>query len=421
MNAMTELVSAQLHSIDPKDQDNYQILVILIIGHKNGFPLLSYLIDTYHRYRLFQFISWDSRCKSANPKSMKMIRKRSGRIKIHGTANENFYGNYWYQSALDKCSSRHGLCQILPMPSVASKIQDSLQVFNIYTISLLKTVNKMIKESQVIYPLQIDTWFIPKKIRGITDDSVSSLHSHQSFGSGDEKNDEDIERFQDRLKYTDNLQTTLLQIPSDSEKIDNLVQDLRLIIRNVVRQQTHKRMVMMIDRRNNNDLNLNEAAMESKCDGDRLYGYLPRNSQNIPKSPYLHESMLDLTKQEILPSFRNGIDKDTINTNTDLYNMFILSIHIHNENEIRMYWHYTGSSTRFFIEDMMMLWPSYFIGSLNDITYDHTLVEEYINLQSFDKLKDPNFHKFYEANSKSHDPEEIKRIFAEYRPKPDKI
>lgn len=79
--------------------------------------------------------------------------------------------------------------------------------------------------------------------------------------------------------------------------------------------------------------------------------------------------------------------------------MFILSLQLHTDNQFRMYWHYGGSCTRFFVQDMINLWPSYFILDENEDEYDNSSLREYISNKSmFDQLQDPNFERFYELN-----------------------
>eukprot|EP01084_Bolivina_argentea_P288124 494497_1 len=284
----------------------------------------------------------------------------------------------WYKNAMKSCIHRNGIFYILPLlkSQIITKINDSLAVFQIYFISLLLCINNMIKEFLISYPNQIDIWIIPKNITFLEDDDAFLDEINDNF------------QLKYGLKYCLNLQQYDIIIDNDLN-LDKYLEIFTNIIKTVLNNENHKRMCIIIDRRGDNNT-------------DKIYAYLPKNTHTIPShnsGQFLYESMVNLTKKEIFI-----LDEKIINGDSDTYlNMFIISFHMHKENEIGMYWHYRGSVTRFYVCDMVTLWPSHFIINEDEMdTNSHSkseLVQTCILNNAFDKLIDINFQTFYEINT----------------------
>eukprot|EP01083_Nonionella_stella_P301307 1032943_1 len=211
--------------------------------------------------------------------------------------------------------------------------------------------------------------------------------------NGDDDDDDDDENSNDMyqgLAYCDNVQR--LAIVPDLNDMDNLVDVLGNVIDAVLNKQSHKRMVLIIDRRGN-------------VDHDMLYAYLPLNTQNTPE---LYVSMVNQTKTELIPSYGVGHDDDelkvenTMDGNSGFMNMFIMSLHLHAKREVAMYWHYCGSCNRFCVMDMVTLWPSHFIMDKEEPSQDTQRIQAQIeNEANYDELVDINFETFYAINTGS--------------------
>ena len=238
--------------------------------------------------------------------------------------------------------------------------------------------------------------------------------SDEAMSTDDEKEDYgnehgDILRFEKRLKFADNLVVDEIERKSD---ISRMTRNLYKVCSEVIGGQRSKRMVLIIDRRQseqNEIVNEQNYAMQSQDDDyeaakDRIYGYLPKHTQNIPTGQYLHESMFNLSRTELVPSESGKIDddEDVINVlSMDLPNLCVFSVHIHEENVIRAYWHINASASRFFVNDMVNIWPLYFVNKPKSNVPQDTqkivdLIEE--NLDSI-PLKDSNFDSFFETNT----------------------
>ena len=143
---------------------------------------------------------------------------------------------------------------------------------------------------------------------------------------------------------------------------------------------------------------------------DTLYAYLPKQSSNIPKGRYLHESMLYLSLMEVIPS-ENGkvdppdLDNNAIRCRSDIPNLCMLSLHIHEVDVIRAYWYANRGGCRFFANDMINVWPIYFIEKSFDKENGRRIrqsTERIIELLEENKdnipLKDSNFDTFFKLN-----------------------
>ena len=189
-------------------------------------------------------------------------------------------------------------------------------------------------------------------------------------------------------------------------------------IKDVIKNKRSKRMVIVIDRRMNGDGNQIEGVKNYSHDikdkdrkHDDFYAFLPNNTQNIPSGEYLHESMCNLSRTEVLPSINGKVgDKDVIHTGSNTMEMSLLSIHVHEVDVVRAYWCRNGTVSRFYLNDMVRIWPYHFIEESFDedkgIEYqDVTKVQELIQTFAIDDklLRDNDFEKFSQINAKIRD------------------
>eukprot|EP01084_Bolivina_argentea_P186861 321996_1 len=366
---MANLVTNQVNLLEV-NTDSPSILNLLILGQKCNLSLLSYLVDMYHRYRISQYIYLNHK------KNIKLKDFNQACITIQELTKMSQHDSKikqilsWYNNAMKACMHRNSLFYPLPLGQlqISYKIDDSLQLFSIYTISILKSVNQLINKRLIKFPTQIDVWFIPKNMKDVT------------FEDSDDTDNKQFELLDlnERLIHTTNLQTNNIM----DTQVDALCMLFENVIQNVIKQ-SHKRMLLAIDRRQSEDTNI-------------LHAYLTKTTQNIATGNYLQETMINLTKLEILPSVNGDINEHTISANNET---FVISLHMHKKEQITMYWHYCGSITRFFMDDMIKLWPSYFTTSLDN--YHYKIMQKHIKTLELDQIIDTNFNTFYEINSKT--------------------
>eukprot|EP01084_Bolivina_argentea_P086739 156753_1 len=398
VNAMTELVKKQVKYLSPTGQKDLDLLKVMIVGRKHNFPLLTYLLDAYARRRLLHYILLYQELEQIESSKK---RERFVRTRFNEEYQERKFVEEsdvmqkieskdvlsWYKYSL-VLAYRRGAKPLFITPSQTAqcKINDSMLTFAIYYIGLLSAINNILHDSDTKLAQQIDFWIIPKSIKRSDDDSDND--------DDDEKdNDEQDYNIEQRLKFVDKLVTQTVEKPD----IDILSKTFFQIYKKIVAGKRGKRIVFLIDRREN----------EKNNGADKLYGFLPKNSQNIPSDvngDYLHEAMFNLSQTEILPNTDDGTeDAITVEAPGD---MCVLSMHIHSTNMVQAYWYFNGSYSRWFENDMVKIWPLYFVGESVDektgkITYqDVKPIEELIKQnQKNIPLKDDNFDTFWETTT----------------------
>ena len=438
---MTETVESQAQLLKPDDAKDEALLKLLILGQNHHFPLLTYLVDTYTRFRLLKYQELYKQLEEKDGQKQKtkfIARKfnkgvdlttffktchalkqiaRKKKTEKHAESALN-----WYDSSIKSFHRRlFGPLKMTPK-QIIYKINDSMQVFAKYYISLLRSVSNIIKSANTQLPLQIDFVVIPRAMSKSSEFEIKSGDTSDSYdGSSadddlddveeEEENDNDakeINNLDKRFKFTENF--VKKEIECKAQNIQRLSRVMVDTISDVVKGQRSKRMVMIIDRRKDGkniiDENkvLDEKDDDEKDGRDKLYAYLPNRSKNIPKGRYLHESMFNLAALEVIPS-----DEETnaIHVVSDIPNLCTLSVQIHEESVIRAYWFINGSSTRFYLNDMVNIWPLYFIDKEFDkeneerIKQDTKEIEKLINENKDNMpLKDTNFDAFFKLNTK---------------------
>ena len=276
-------------------------------------------------------------------------------------------------------------------------------------------------------PLQIEFMVIPKGVRrnksAVFDDEENEPYSDfDSDGQDLDNDDDDDDEKAIQIGSLDKRLKTVKHRRKEQIKGRETMMLQRQFYKNLndlIQGQRSKRAVLVIDRRikgNENDdekiwmdeeeekdySNENDDDVDAV---DELYAFLPENTQDIPQGDYLHESMCNLSRTEVLPSISGKIgEKDVIHTGSNSMEICLLSIHVHQEDVIRSYWCRNGTVSRFFLSDMVRIWPYHFVEKsyddkagikYQDITKVHGLIE------SFGKelLVDKDFDDFCQINA----------------------
>eukprot|EP01084_Bolivina_argentea_P024321 45333_1 len=89
--SMQKLIATQANSLKPEDVQDNDLVTVLTIGHKNHFSLLTYLLDTYSRYRVLMYSKFFKKLKGMNEKTrQKHVRKKIKEIEKKDTVAEFF-------------------------------------------------------------------------------------------------------------------------------------------------------------------------------------------------------------------------------------------------------------------------------------------------------------------------------------------
>eukprot|EP01083_Nonionella_stella_P095914 269383_1 len=350
------------------------------MGQKHYFPLLTYLVDLYARYRLLKYQKlYEALSKIDKPKKRaKFVSKKFDRVMPipvffkkcfamqvlqkkknvnHDASSEHVLS--WYEASMSLFFRRFLPPLRMSPLQIMHKINDSIFVFARYYIAMLVTVDNLLKNSNTKLPLQIDFWVIPKQIQDDTADNEDEDDDFESSSNDESASDDELlneninsanimdkDHLKKRFRFTDNL------VKKDIAADERTSRTLFQACSDVIKGERCKRMVIIVDRR--------EGIYDVKA-SDKLYAYLPTNSQDIPSGNYLEECMLHLSRLEVLPSENGQVNNNTIHVISDVSNMCLLSLHIHSENSIRAYWYINGSYTRWFPNDLLDVWPIYFV------------------------------------------------------------
>eukprot|EP01083_Nonionella_stella_P205008 746944_1 len=377
--AIQEMLKKHAPCFKPHSAKDAILVQLFTIGRQHRFPLVTYLLDLYARYRLLEYQKLYDELNNI-PQQKQRKRQRFINKGMYNVTTPSCFVNKCHVMKVLKQQSRTNnrseklltlvaafipsiFRKIFPIPvrlvpvQIISKINDSLFVYANYYIALLIAVDKMLKDSRSKFPLQIDFWLIPNAMYQHSYDEPTldwSEDSESSYASTDDDDYEpsyNLNDLEKRLEFTDNLVTKDIT-STDVGRLSTILFDVCQRVVNGVRS---KRMVIIVDRRDRD--------MQSK---EALYAYLPKHTQNIPSGNYLHECMFHLSMVEVLPSGSGKLHElgeldPEIHVRSYLANMFLLSLHVHSEDTIRAYWYINGSYTRWFVNDIINIWPLYFV------------------------------------------------------------
>eukprot|EP01083_Nonionella_stella_P045100 121245_1 len=415
MHEMAGVVAKQAIYFKPQSTEDESTLKLLVIGRKHRFPLVTFLLDLYSRYRLLEYHKIIEEKKNRRLNLDCTERKKRFEAKQHyrkltipyfmksvyamkrlkkQAAEENNVDSkkalVRFEATLESVFRQLSLSPLC-LVQRRWKIYDSRFIFAKYYLAMLIAVDNMLKNANTKLPLQIDFWVIPK-------DVCKDSEKHENHEKPDHKDNDDSDSDADDWCDDNLLNIKDLRQRLGQHIVDNLITqeitdhdtDVRVlhpllfdVCQKVIQGAQSKRMVIIIDRREATDM---------------LYAYLPKNTQNIPSGDYLHESMMHLSRSEVIPS-EDGNTTNVINTAAPLCDMCLLSIHIHSADVIRAYWYVNGTYTRWYVNDIIDIWPAYFADKEN-VTKK---IRDLINATSaLIPLKDDHFNTFFETNTHHH-------------------
>merc|ERR1712228_310525 len=434
---MTKIVEQQAIELKPTNFKDTALIKVLVIGKKHRFPLLSYAMDAYNRWRLEQYVLFYQQLTKYTTMSQqsqvcaKIFRniqvkdfferlQKEKKFIQHAKGKKGMEILDWIQSSINVFCRRIVRPLKMHPTNIQYMINDSIICYAKYYIAILRTVDNLIKSPNIQLPLQIDFMIMPKAIRRSIRARIEAEIEGDAESSESDTDEEPNEEKEEM--YTNNVGDLKKRLKTIKNVLTGRITDeepmkvQRVLYKNInqlIAQQRSKRMVMLIDRRMNNandqiegDKNYSIDSKRKNESYDDLYAFLPTNSQNIPSGDYLHESMCNLSRTEVLPSINGKIgDKDVIHTGSNSMEMCLLSIHVHQADVVRAYWCRNGTVSRFFLNDMVRIWPYHFVEQPYDDNEDNGI--EYQNTQKVQALIyefgngllcDKNFENFRQEN-----------------------
>ena len=393
----------------------YAWLETAVLARYNDIPLISYIIDTYNRYRIDNAFIDKEEIQDIKPyrfislvpfyKELYDQDRRGTRIK--SLFEELLVGVGEYL---------HGFRFQPPVPlnlDIDQKFTDNVGDILIYIYAVSQMLNSVIKKEKKgdfdpIMPFQFDLAIIPW-IRNVdikteidymmhSDDKSSS----DSDCSEDEATDHEVEDAIPNYPIIEALDTH--HVRRVSFKIQKATLQSKHLTQIAARfgqefkaiKMFHRgRHVMVVNRR--------------ETEEDDIYIYSPRlSSKGASKTWYdriekhfVNESLIYKTRQCLIP----GLDTEKKwnyghgpHTGARDKNMIILSFHMISKEVLRCYLYIKGGVTRFEAKDLATLLPKYFKSTV--ISEPKVLDKKWIHTYFGLALQDEEFYNWYETTTR---------------------
>eukprot|EP01083_Nonionella_stella_P312459 1117615_1 len=211
--AIQEMLEKHAPCFKPHSTKDGILLQLFTIGRQHRFPLVTYLLDLYARYRLLEYQKLYDELNNIPQQKQRKRQRFINKKFCYNVATPSCFVNKCHVMKVLKQQSRTNnqseklltwvaafipffFRRIFPIPlrlgprQIISKINDSLFVYAKYYIALLIAVDKMLKDSRSKFPLQIDFWLIPNAIYQHLDDEPTSDSSEDSDVEDDDPYDE---------------------------------------------------------------------------------------------------------------------------------------------------------------------------------------------------------------------------------------
>eukprot|EP01084_Bolivina_argentea_P218540 370829_1 len=225
MDEMKEKLTKEASYLIAKSNDK-TLLNLLIIAKQNHFPLLTYLVDTYSRWKLYKY---EKLFKELNKydildqrqqfigKYMKTISEKDfvkefaaiKQLKLKSKNNEQIQKLILlYEHSIPTFYRRITASMDHPFKS-EYVINDSLVQYSKYFIAMLYAINNIIQAPTTQLPLQIDFWVIPKAMARNRYNGIETEDTDDDDDDGSEEESKQsmtqLSDIKSRLKFTKNL------------------------------------------------------------------------------------------------------------------------------------------------------------------------------------------------------------------------
>lgn len=159
---MTKIVEEQANELKPDNFKDKALIKVLVIGRKHRFPLLTYAMDTYNRWRLEQYVTFYNQLTNYKTMSQQQqvcatifrnIRiqdffdrlQKEKRFAEHVKGKKSLDILEWLNASLNVFCRR--LVRPLKMhpTNIQYAINDSIICYAEYYISMLRAINNLTK------------------------------------------------------------------------------------------------------------------------------------------------------------------------------------------------------------------------------------------------------------------------------------
>uniref|UniRef100_A0A7S0TEF2 Uncharacterized protein n=1 Tax=Elphidium margaritaceum TaxID=933848 RepID=A0A7S0TEF2_9EUKA len=409
----SKLIKQQCPNVFGKEDDK-AFFDVVAIGNKNNIPIVTWLMDTFFRYRINafmleqrtvgipEFVSEYALFKDLRAsQSKKMVHKLES---VFATFGKRF-------------------CPDMSLTQTFALVDDDLNEFADYYIAMHGAIESLIKgANKGLVPCQIDFWVIPKNVTSSEafDDDVDPEDEEdaKSGGGGGGDDGEDI-----GIDCIGNLEHRLRSNGYTYTKSDmDLEHAKRLFAQGIDRQVNgarNQRIMVYLDRRNPNAFdkmsqadfekfvacgygdddeenarNSTRTKLKQQRNGekekswkDRMYvvqskhaqyRQLPARFRDFSAFFMSSECLLPQVKQEQAQRSKPFGCKDLLGGY-----QYVLSWQIEDEQLIKCYWYFNGQVTRLFAGDVLSLWPKSFTGA-QEINANKAEILKEMSKQSFD-------------------------------------
>eukprot|EP00484_Ammonia_sp_Unknown_P001417 CAMPEP_0197021786 /NCGR_PEP_ID=MMETSP1384-20130603/2703_1 /TAXON_ID=29189 /ORGANISM="Ammonia sp." /LENGTH=459 /DNA_ID=CAMNT_0042449693 /DNA_START=21 /DNA_END=1400 /DNA_ORIENTATION=+ len=440
---ITKLNTANVHDfVDPtrssyaeqcptltKEDHDKSFMLTAALGRRNQLPLVSYVVDTFNRYRIQQLLHGKDSSKDYTAADF--------------TADVPYYQekeNFHVHSVLSTFQTRFvPKLQLEPLAVFTDSAEDILRY--IYgTSQMIQTVlaREVAKENSgvnaddvsdvdQIIPFQFDLVIVPK---GSKQSKQMQQFEHVDITDSegdddDDDDDDDDEEEDDEAKQADNIGDILPRleehaIAAEIFEIEQKTLDQNGMIYRTLNDHFRKvskgrnaRYVMVVDRRddaketgndNDNGKDDEKQPAKKKNGADTLYMYSPKcKAKGASKvDEHFHELHKDLVEESLvfkttkclIPGVSDGIDPHLGCKNL---NVITLSFHVLRIDLVKCYIYINGGGSRFEPSDLINILPKHFA---KPPAKDSSLVDE----QQLDKLfplqlRDKNFDEWYKRTT----------------------
>jgi len=406
-----------LKELKTMDKGTYSIIQI---GKQNkNQPLLTYLADSFNRYRIQKrkraIRKADQQSKQTGVDVLEAFRKNFEDPKVNKFIFDKCKGlevligeNYPEKQKHEfmeacKASIAVYLRRLVPSPPVSYKpgvgyscMDDSIRDVCLYIFEAFSCVHQYAASQQqtAALPVQIDVVIIPRKSRAA---SFKQDEDGAKGGDADDESSEDEEEKQEQFEPMDDVDARLKGMDGVIKKginVHGAERTMRQCVDSVIAGRRNQRVICVINRR-----------QKTKGNDDAFYCYqtnAERGCHDFESNELLclHESLAMNLRKCLLPKIGN--EKSDVNVNRHNGDILTLSFQCFAVDEIRVYLYFDGWGTRFFIEDIKYYLPTFFTEeeqkNLRSL-FEHPTEAEKQFAATYEQCKkkcvDPKFEQFY--------------------------
>eukprot|EP01084_Bolivina_argentea_P292276 502436_1 len=386
VNKTEKIYQQQCKGLIQDGQKQLNLCRLLTVGRLNKISLFSLLCDSFTRDRIAYYLKTQKILEINKWIELSPLIKK---LKNGCPENKN-YVNYKdfensIKSAISLYFNRYN--SKISFVAMETKINASVIQFAEPTLKMIDFINDLCsikksvidsddKKDDVLPAFQFDLMIIPKPAINTNDDE-----------DDDTKVNEEADIIGDIEKRLVNCVCAI-----DTDCKQNELFDYQSLFRQFKQKINEK---YSSDNKNNfNSFHQRRycIAVDLRNEKRKLYMFEPNISNRIDKNA-VDEHFMQLSYDSILPKGNTNLKPITAKNAES--QVFILSFHVLSANKIKCYWYQRQQVSRFFPQDIVNLWPIYFVQENKDKNKMKKITDE----TKENKLIDKIFSSFYEQIS----------------------